>query len=143
MTRSKDAEISAWLGQTIRDGQVGDRLPTVRALMRRFGTAQRTVERALRYVDAGADCVFVPGVNDEAVIRALADAIPAPLNIVAGLASPVIDAPALFLPGETYGTRCSTLVAVSRAGHVMMVERRYDAGGRTTGRTSLTYDWGV
>ena len=53
------------------------------------------------------------------------------------------DAPALFLPGETYGTRCSTLVAVSRAGHVMMVERRYDAGGRTTGRTSLTYDWGV
>ena len=53
------------------------------------------------------------------------------------------DAPALFLPGETYGTRCSTLIAVSRTGHVMMVERRYDASGRTTGRTSLTHDWGV
>ena len=52
------------------------------------------------------------------------------------------DAPALFLSGETYGTRCSTLVAVSRAGHVMRVERRYDASGRTTGRTSLTHDWG-
>ncbi len=53
------------------------------------------------------------------------------------------DAPALFLPGETYGTRCSTLVAVSRAGQVMMMERRYDAQGRTTGRTSLTRDWGA
>lgn len=52
------------------------------------------------------------------------------------------DAPALFLPGETYGTRCSTLVAVSRGGQVMMMERRYDAQGRTTGRTSLTLDWG-
>jgi uncharacterized protein with NRDE domain len=52
------------------------------------------------------------------------------------------DAPALFLPGEVYGTRCSTLVAVSRAGQVMMMERRYDAQGRTTGRTSLTRDWG-
>lgn len=52
------------------------------------------------------------------------------------------DAPALFLPGEVYGTRCSTLVAVSRAGKVMMMERGYDAQGRTTGRTSLTYDWG-
>lgn len=46
--------------------------------------------------------------------------------------------PALFLHGETYGTRCSTLVAASRSGHIMIVERRYDAAGRTTGRTSLT-----
>ena len=52
------------------------------------------------------------------------------------------DAPALFLPGPAYGTRCSTLVAVGRAGQVLVMERRYDAGGRTTGRTSLTHDWG-
>ncbi|WP_409574677.1 NRDE family protein [Sphingopyxis sp. PET50] len=49
---------------------------------------------------------------------------------------------ALFLPGPVYGTRCSTLIAVSRAGRVMMVERRFDENGRTTGRTSLTHDWG-
>lgn len=53
------------------------------------------------------------------------------------------DAPALFLPGPVYGTRCTTLVAVSRAGQVMMVERRYDEMGRTTGRTSLTREWGT
>jgi 2-methylisocitrate lyase-like PEP mutase family enzyme len=57
-----------------------------------------TVERAIRYVEAGADCVFVPGVVDEDSIRRLAAAIPAPLNIVAGLAN-LIDAPTLFSLG--------------------------------------------
>jgi 2-methylisocitrate lyase-like PEP mutase family enzyme len=57
-----------------------------------------TVERALRYVKAGADCVFVPGVVDEDTIRRLAAAIPAPLNVVAGLAN-TIGAPRLFSLG--------------------------------------------
>jgi 2-methylisocitrate lyase-like PEP mutase family enzyme len=57
-----------------------------------------TVERAVRYLAAGADCVFVPGVVDEDTIRRLAAAIPGPLNVVAGLAN-VIDAPTLFSLG--------------------------------------------
>jgi 2-methylisocitrate lyase-like PEP mutase family enzyme len=57
-----------------------------------------TVERAIRYVEAGADCVFVPGVVEEDDVRRLAEAIPAPLNIVAGLAS-MTDAPTLFSLG--------------------------------------------
>jgi 2-methylisocitrate lyase-like PEP mutase family enzyme len=57
-----------------------------------------TVERAIRYVEAGADCVFVPGVVEEDDIRRLAAAIPAPLNVVAGLAS-LTDAPTLFSLG--------------------------------------------
>ena len=57
-----------------------------------------TVERALRYIEAGADCVFVPGVAEEDTIRRLAAAIPGPLNVVAGLAN-TIDAPTLFLLG--------------------------------------------
>ena len=57
-----------------------------------------TVERAARYVEAGADCIFVPGVVDEETIRRLAAAIPAPLNVVAGLAS-TTDAPTLFSLG--------------------------------------------
>ena len=58
----------------------------------------QTVERAVRYVEAGADCVFVPGVVEEDTIRRLAAAIPGPLNIVAGLAN-TIDAPTLFSLG--------------------------------------------
>jgi 2-methylisocitrate lyase-like PEP mutase family enzyme len=57
-----------------------------------------TVERAVRYVEAGADCVFVPGVVEEDTIRRLAAAIPVPLNVVAGLAN-LIDAPTLFSLG--------------------------------------------
>jgi 2-methylisocitrate lyase-like PEP mutase family enzyme len=43
-----------------------------------------TVERARRYVDAGADGIFVPGLTDEAAIAGLADAVDAPLNVLAG-----------------------------------------------------------
>ncbi len=57
-----------------------------------------TVERAGRYLDAGADCVFVPGVVEEDTIRRLAAAIPGPINVVAGLAN-TIDAPTLFSLG--------------------------------------------
>lgn len=57
-----------------------------------------TVERAVRYVEAGADCVFVPGVVEEDTIRRLAAAVPGPLNVVAGLAN-TIDAPTLFSLG--------------------------------------------
>ncbi len=57
-----------------------------------------TVERAARYLEAGADCIFVPGVVEEDTIRRLAAAIPGPLNIVAGLAN-LVDAPTLFSLG--------------------------------------------
>ena len=57
-----------------------------------------TVDRAHRYLDAGADCIFVPGVAEADTIRRLADAIPGPLNVVAGLAN-TIDAPTLFSLG--------------------------------------------
>ena len=57
-----------------------------------------TVQRAVRYLDAGADCVFVPGVVEQDTIRRLAVAIPGPLNVVAGLAN-LIDAPTLFSLG--------------------------------------------
>ena len=50
------------------------------------------VERAVRYFEAGADCVFVPGVVEEGTIRRLAVAVPGPFNVVAGLAN-ILDAP--------------------------------------------------
>jgi len=49
------------------------------------------------------------------------------------------DDPALFLRGDIYGTRASTLVAVSAAGDVRMIERRYEKGGRPAGTTALTF----
>lgn len=49
------------------------------------------------------------------------------------------DDPALFLRGDVYGTRASTLVAVSRDGNVRMIERRYEKGGRPAGTTALIF----
>ena len=77
-----------------------------------------TVERAIRYLEAGADCIFVPGVVEEATIRRLTAAVPGPLNVVAGLAS-IIDAPRLFSLGVK---RVSLGGSLARA-MLSMVER--------------------
>lgn len=47
--------------------------------------------------------------------------------------------PALFLLGDVYGTRASTLVAIRTEGEVHMVERRYEKGGRPAGTTALNF----
>ncbi|WP_428680312.1 NRDE family protein [Sphingopyxis sp.] len=50
--------------------------------------------------------------------------------------------PALFLLGDVYGTRASTLVAIAANGDVHMVERRYEKGGRPAGTTALNFPIG-
>jgi 2-methylisocitrate lyase-like PEP mutase family enzyme len=47
-----------------------------------------TASRANAYRDAGADCVFVPGVSDPEQIQALVKRIRGPLNILAGPKAP-------------------------------------------------------
>lgn len=43
-----------------------------------------TIDRADRYLDAGADGIFVPGLADRETIAALAEAVEGPLNVMAG-----------------------------------------------------------
>ncbi|QNK03144.1 isocitrate lyase/PEP mutase family protein [Dyella telluris] len=45
---------------------------------------KETLERALAYVDAGADGIFVPGLADAGEIERLAAALPVPLNVYVG-----------------------------------------------------------
>ena len=49
---------------------------------------ERTVERLRAYRDAGADCLFVPGLYDRDTIAKLVKAVEAPLNILANPACP-------------------------------------------------------
>lgn len=49
-----------------------------------------TIERLRGFVAAGADGVFVPGVSDAATIAALTAAVDAPLNVLAGPATPAV-----------------------------------------------------
>lgn len=48
------------------------------------GRFDEAVRRARAYASAGADGIFVPGVADAETIRALAAAVPLPLNVMAG-----------------------------------------------------------
>ncbi|MEV6977684.1 isocitrate lyase/phosphoenolpyruvate mutase family protein [Kitasatospora sp. NPDC093806] len=54
------------------------------------GRLEETIARLRAYVEAGADGVFVPGVADPAVIAALVEAVPVPLNVLAGPGSPAV-----------------------------------------------------
>ncbi len=51
---------------------------------------EETVLRANAYREAGADCLFVPGVTDAKTIAALVEAIHGPLNILAGEGAPPV-----------------------------------------------------
>jgi len=47
-----------------------------------------TIARAKAYLDAGADCIFVPFIAEETLIGRLAAAIGGPMNVLAGATTP-------------------------------------------------------
>lgn len=47
----------------------------------------------------------------------------------------------VFIANPTYGTRCSTVVLVDRAGKGRIFERSYDAGAALTGEVALDFAW--
>ncbi|HWU20328.1 MAG TPA: isocitrate lyase/phosphoenolpyruvate mutase family protein [Nocardioides sp.] len=90
-----------------------------------------TVRRAHRYLDAGADCIFVPGVSDPDVIARLVAEIGAPVNVVAGLTDPIVPASALREAGvariSVGGTLTrAALTLVDRAAREMLDEGTFE-----------------
>ncbi len=51
---------------------------------------ESSCERLQAYIGAGADCVFLPGVADENIIRRVVDTLKFPLNILVGADLPTI-----------------------------------------------------
>lgn len=47
-------------------------------------------ERLQAYAAAGADCLFIPGIKDEDLIRAFVEQLKFPINILAGAGSPTV-----------------------------------------------------
>jgi uncharacterized protein with NRDE domain len=47
----------------------------------------------------------------------------------------------VFIRNAVYGTRCSTVVAIDRAGIGTIVEQRFTADSRSDGETRLTFAW--
>jgi 2-methylisocitrate lyase-like PEP mutase family enzyme len=74
------------------------------------GRFNLAVERLRAYIDAGADCLFVPGISDESLIRDFVEALRFPLNILIGPGMPP-----LRRLRELGVTRVSTGSSVARA----------------------------
>ena len=47
----------------------------------------------------------------------------------------------VFIRDSVYGTRCSTIVAIDRAGDGQIIERRFSGDGAQTGETKLRFSW--
>jgi 2-methylisocitrate lyase-like PEP mutase family enzyme len=96
----------------------------------------RTVERLRAYRQAGADCVFAPGVRDRDTIAELLKAIAAPLNI---LISPTC--PSLAELEEMGVARVSAGSAVMRA--ALGLVRRIGKEWMETGTSNSLFDGAV
>ncbi|WBQ08550.1 isocitrate lyase/PEP mutase family protein [Kribbella sp. CA-293567] len=70
-------------------------------LLRSPTTLADSIQRANLYRQAGADCLYVPGVNDLAAITTLVREIDGPLNVVLGLGSSDLTTHDLLAAGVT------------------------------------------
>ncbi|HVC21356.1 MAG TPA: isocitrate lyase/phosphoenolpyruvate mutase family protein [Vicinamibacterales bacterium] len=94
------------------------------------GRFDESVRRARAYRDAGADCLFVPGVRDAGTIERLVRAIGAPVNILAGAgAPPVAELARLGVARVSVGSgpMRATLGLLERIAVMLRDEGRYDA----------------
>jgi uncharacterized protein with NRDE domain len=51
------------------------------------------------------------------------------------------DAHPIFIRSPVYGTRCSTVVAVDIQGQGQIIERGFDAEGKLTSETRVSFIW--
>lgn len=104
----------------------------VDTFLRGVGGVEETVARAVAYLAAGADGVFVPGVTDAGTTAALAAAVPAPLNVLAGPGAPPV--PEL---GKLGVARVSLGSSVAEAAYAV-VRRAADEALGAGGYSALT-----
>ncbi|MEV8095127.1 isocitrate lyase/phosphoenolpyruvate mutase family protein [Kitasatospora sp. NPDC085879] len=98
---------------------------------------EEAVRRAKEYLAAGASGIFVPGVRDLAVVEALAAAVPAPLNVLAGPGAPsVAELAAAGVARISFGP-AAALAAYGTLRDA--ADELYRTGGYGGLATSLTY----
>jgi 2-methylisocitrate lyase-like PEP mutase family enzyme len=90
---------------------------------------ERTVARLTAYRDAGADCLFAPGLSDGETIGKLVKALRAPLNILTGGCPPLGELEKLGVARASTGSgvMSATLGLVRRIGKELMERGTYSA----------------
>lgn len=76
----------------------------------------------------------------EALFPPLADPTPFPQDEAPGLGPEPHYSP-VFIRDATYGTRCSSVIAIAADGAGRFLERRFAADGAVTGQTELAFTW--
>lgn len=96
---------------------------------------EETQRRALAYVDAGADGIFVPGLSDPHDIAGLARRLPVPLNVYAGYPGAPSAAELRELGVRRISLGCgpmqSVLAHLDRIANEALAEGRYGTMGET------------
>ena len=91
---------------------------------------ERTVERLCAYRDAGASCLFAPGVYDRDTIAKLVKALEAPLNILANPTLPpiaVLEKIGVARVSAGSGIMRAAMGAVQRVGKEMLEKRSLES----------------
>jgi 2-methylisocitrate lyase-like PEP mutase family enzyme len=91
---------------------------------------EETIQRCNSYREAGADCLFVPGVDDEATIGRLVEAINGPVNILARPGSPPVSSLARLRVARVSlgsGPMRATLGLLRRIARELIESGTYDA----------------
>lgn len=81
-------------------------------------------------------------INETELMRLLGDRVKGPASEVKSARLPFARAHALtapFIVMPDYGTRCSSTVLADHAGRWRLLERRFDAAGKSSGDTQLTF----
>lgn len=112
---------------------INARIDTYIALEPGEARLNETLQRALAYVDAGADGIFVPGLADAQEIARLASQLPVPLNVYTGYAGAPSVAALRQLGARRISLGCgpmqATMAHLARIAHEAMTDGRYDTMG--------------
>ncbi|MGR8920046.1 MAG: NRDE family protein [Gammaproteobacteria bacterium] len=84
-----------------------------------------------------------PGHPVEALLDLLRDGMPAPEDELpdTGIGSAMERVlSSIFIEGDSYGTRCSTVILISDAGRATFHERRYAPAGEVTGESHFEFE---
>lgn len=100
--------------------------------------------KTLRLKQLMLDWIVRDATHPETLLDGLREDVLPDVGLRTAGASDVPQEPALspiFIRNPAYGTRCSTVVAIDDRGRGVIVERRHNPDGVTTGETALDFAW--
>jgi uncharacterized protein with NRDE domain len=110
------------------------------------GTLDEPWPKTLRLKSVLLDWCMGPADDPEILLAGLREEVLPDIGLDPVIPSDVPQEPhhsPIFIRNPVYGTRCSSVVMIDRAGRGRLIERRYSTAGEAAGDTSLAFSWPV